>query len=788
MKKYIILTVLSVIGFTVSTFSQTTNYILSGTVSSSKGKPIKQARVYAQGMGQAVYSNNKGKYSLKLPSNKKCKITVSHTGYKPLFYSIILNKNEVRNFVIEQDTLALVAVVVYGKSDNRIIKEGSFSANSIDIKQQSATISNLSSIVGRSSGVNIRQDGSVGGSFDMSVNGLSGNSVRYFIDGIPISAMGASINLENIPVNTVNRVEIYKGVVPTHLGADALGGAVNIITTNKKNNYIDASYGFGSFNTHKINLTAKYVFGKSDIIIQPTFGYIYSKNNYTVKDVEVWNDNVAKFVKADRKRFHNDYLSIIGQVDVGIRDKKWTDAFFISTSYTKTNKKLQTGSTQKVVYGNAERNSNNYRLAARYVKNNFLFKNLKAKLLLSYTLNNSVTIDTAYRKYDWNGDYINSSRNEITGREKSYRHYERPLLIGRANLNYIINAHHNLNFNYLLSRLSNRRYDDFDSNFEETKDVFAKHIFGLSYRQRFFNSRLINTFFVKDYLSHLEVKQLDLYWITGSKENQGSMYTNKWGYGAGSRFKFYEALFVKASYEHSMHLPLARELLGNGTTIYPNFALQPETSNNFNIGLLGNINSGNLHRFTYEGNFFLRNTKNYIMLVLSEAEGLSQYKNVSNVDIKGVEADISYTFANKFKIQTNASYLDERSKTKYQLNGKPDITYNNRMPNRPWLYANASIEYMFDDIILRNSKLKLTYDFQYVHQFYLTWESYGSLRSKSTIPSQYVSNVGASYAIKNNKYSVSAECSNIFNSTVYDNYMMQKPGRAFFVKFKVIVD
>ena len=54
------------------------------------------------------------------------------------------------------------------------------------------------------------------------------------------------------------------------------------------------------------------------------------------------------------------------------------------------------------------------------------------------------------------------------------------------------------------------------------------------------------------------------------------------GYGAGLRYTIVEPLSIKVSYEHSVRLPIARELLGNGTTIYANVALKPENSNNFN--------------------------------------------------------------------------------------------------------------------------------------------------------------------------------------------------------------
>jgi len=70
------------------------------------------------------------------------------------------------------------------------------------------------------------------------LNGFSGNQVRFFLDGVPMDNFGSSFQINNIPINFAERVEVYKGVVPIWLGSDALGGAVNIITGNKYRNYI----------------------------------------------------------------------------------------------------------------------------------------------------------------------------------------------------------------------------------------------------------------------------------------------------------------------------------------------------------------------------------------------------------------------------------------------------------------------------------------------------------------------------------------------------------------------
>lgn len=139
----------------------------------------------------------------------------------------------------------------------------------------------------------------------------------------------------------------------------------------------------------------------------------------------------------------------------------------------------------------------------------------------------------------------------------------------------------------MLNRTGNNRYDEIDADFESTNDVLSKHVLGLSYSQSFFNEKMENIFFIKDYVNHLNIRQNDLPSITGSDIVKGSQTKNYWGYGIGSRFSILDPFSIKFSYEHSVRLPIARELLGNGTTIYANVTLKPESSDNINLGIFG---------------------------------------------------------------------------------------------------------------------------------------------------------------------------------------------------------
>lgn len=684
-----------------------------------------------------------------------------------------------------KDSVILDNVTITGKSKTQRLREGALAVNAIDVRSIVSSISSLNGIIDRTAGVKLREEGGVGSDFDLSINGMSGNSVRYFIDGVPLDTKGSGVTLTNLPVNLIDHIEIYKGVVPTWLSSDALGGAVNIVTNRKKVNYLDASYGIGSYHTHKGDLNAQYVF-KNGLTIRPTFGVNYSKNDYMMHGVEVWNEESREYIAADRRRFHDDYLSALGLVEVGFTDKWWADEFFVSVSYNKVEKEVQTGQIQTKVVGEAERRSEAWSLSANYQKRDFLLKNLTASLSLSHTWDHAQTIDTVYRKYDWNGDFIKSSRNEITGRARTLRHYKRPLTIGRADIRYRFNDMHLLNLSYALNRTGNDRWDDVDKSFEAANDVLAKHIIGLSYNQTLFGGILNNTFFLKDYVNHLDINQTDIPTVTGSREVQGSSTSNDLGGGIGIKVQPIEPLALKASYEHSVRLPLARELLGNGTTIYANVALEPEKSENFNIGLFGTLRH-NDHTLSYEVNGFLRYVDNYIQPQVSEKEGMMQYVNVPAVHIKGVEGELRYDWQQRLQIVGNVTWQDARDRQEFKSDGKPSVTFNNHVPNRPWFYASAEARYQFRNLLAKHDRLQLGIDYQWVHWFFLSWEGYGALETKARIPEKNIFGAQATYSWLNERYSLALTCENLFDRTIYDNYKLQKPGRTLFAKFRVLI-
>lgn len=90
--------------------------------------------------------------------------------------------------------------------------------------------------------LNIRfaQDRATGGS-DINMLGLPGQNVKILIDGVPmVGRQGTSneININQVEVNSIDRIEIIEGPMSVIYGADALAGVINIITKKPKRNQI----------------------------------------------------------------------------------------------------------------------------------------------------------------------------------------------------------------------------------------------------------------------------------------------------------------------------------------------------------------------------------------------------------------------------------------------------------------------------------------------------------------------------------------------------------------------
>ncbi len=98
------------------------------------------------------------------------------------------------------------------------------------IQQQGAA--KLQDVLSNELNIRFSQDIATGGS-DITMLGLKGQNVKILVDGLPlVGRQGTSneININQVDVNSIERIEIVEGPMSVIYGADALAGVINIIT------------------------------------------------------------------------------------------------------------------------------------------------------------------------------------------------------------------------------------------------------------------------------------------------------------------------------------------------------------------------------------------------------------------------------------------------------------------------------------------------------------------------------------------------------------------------------
>ena len=183
--------------------------------------------------------------------------------------------------ILEEDVSELDNVFIVAKNEAQLLREQAFEVDVFETKNIKNTSVDVNAVLNTVPGVVVRESGGLGAPFSFTLNGFSGNQVRFFLDGIPQDNLGTALTFNNFPATLIDRVEVYKGVVPIYLGADALGGAINVVTSQNKKSFLDVSYDTGSFNTHRATLNGGY-YGKKGFVTRIISFFNYSDNDYTI--------------------------------------------------------------------------------------------------------------------------------------------------------------------------------------------------------------------------------------------------------------------------------------------------------------------------------------------------------------------------------------------------------------------------------------------------------------------------------------------------------------------------
>lgn len=755
---------------------------LSGKIITESGEPLEGAFIFIKNTPIYETSDKDGQYRLQLDPGEY-QLSTSMMGYDEQTHEVKIEAQKKQNFnFILKTNSVLDEVILSVKTKLQEVQESSYNVVALDASKLHNTNLDVSETLDRVSGVKVRRDGGMGSDYNVMLNGFTGKHVKFFIDGVPMEGFNAAFQLNNIPVNMAKRIEVYKGVVPISFGSDALGGAINIVTTDGgKQNFLDASYSYGSFNTHKSFVRGAYT-APSGFTARLTAYQNYSDNNYKV-DADIVDLENHQFTGDIRRvrRFHDRYRNFTLGGKIGVVNKSYADELLLGFNFSDVYDEIQNPAYMKIAFGEKYTTAQSVMPSLSYRKRNLFVDHLDVTLSANYSAGNARNIDDSYRRYNWLGEYIlTDAPGEFNYSKNHFKDHNASV---NTSISYLLNYNHRFTLNNVLNSFWRKNRDEAEPKPEDKYPTETlKNILALGYQFQP-TDRWSFSAFGKQYYN-LVKRYADP--NAGNNYQHMSKSTEDLGYGVATSYFLTEDLQIKGSYEKAFRVPTGRELFGAGNDFdLGNPDLKSESSDNLNLGLSYSWKLAKDQQLDVESSFIYRDIRDFIRMVPDPSNGVLKPGNEALVKNRGIDLGLNYLYKKLFSLEASMAYQNMRNKLKYR-EGKEVVStiYNDRIPNMPYLYGNTSLNFYFDNVFKNRDHLGLSYNLMYIHEFDYGYESYGGRK----IPSQLSHDFSLDYSFKDGRYTISLAARNILDEKLYDNFSLEKPGRSFSVKFRYFLN
>ena len=762
--------------FSLSISAQNTAELIGTVTDKVTHQPLIGADVYIKELNKGVSTDARGQYRLKHLPEGNYTVWFSFLGYQT-FGKKISVKGQMRSDVsLKEQAEEISGVTVSGKSIAHQKKEQSMPVTVIDMSNLRGTVSSVQDILLKTVGITLRSSGGVGSSSRISVRGLEGKRIGFFIDELPLGEQTDYIDINDIPIDMIDRIEIYKGVVPARFGGSSLGGAINIVIREYPDKYADLSYGYESYNTHKAQGVFKRNLKQRGLVFGIGGGYTSSDNNYTFD---------SPFQEGLRiTRNHDKYRKLI--IGGSFKAKKWWfDEVELEPVFVKTYKEIQ-----GIEYDIREAHSQSLMtgLSNKLEKDNFLTEGLNLDMFNGLVITKMNFIDKATRRYEWDGSsYPTPSRY---GGEAGYNYPsdsddKKLTFINKTNLEYILTERHSLNINSVFSMANGTPKDDLKTlslgkqvNFDSQ---MRSWISGLTYDFRTLNDVFLNSLTVRHYMYTMHTQMAPLF-VPGKYDVD----VNKSDFGVNNamRYRFLPSLMGKLSAGYEVRIPSETELLGDGIAVIPSPDLLPERNLSANLGLLFDLTGKHPTNAQIEMNFFYM----YLQDMIRYTAGLigAQYQNFGEMRTLGVEFEAKADVLPSLYLYGNTTYQDLRDTRAYEPESTvPNPTKNKRMPNIPYLMANAGLEFHRENLFGGTGQnTRLFADVAFVEEYYYDFEM--TQLQKRRIPRSTTIDIGFEHSFLNNKVFLSGKVRNITNEKTLSEFNRPLMGINGGVKLRVI--
>lgn len=756
---------------------------IEGSVKTAPNKTaLAGVNVTVEGTNLGTLTDESGHYELSGLPEGESGVIFSFIGMKTARHRITLHPGESKTLdvLLQTDKVVLAGVEVVGigeRQEIREVKQQGVPVTVIDGKMLAGRGTSLNEVLNHQTGVKLRQTGGAGSQTKVNVRGLEGNRVQLYMDGYALNTPDGNFSINDIPLQFIDRIEIYKGIVPPEFGGDGLGSAINVVTIDADKDFYDASYKIQSYGVHEGAATVRHYFDKIRTAMTLFLGGSYAKNDYTivspfVEDLEIVRDHdkLKMLDFAVSLDFLNGYFDKAELELLGYLNSKEIQGIETNIRHAFTRGKTFGGNTH-------------------LEKRGFLTKNLDLKFNAAYLFINSGLVDTSSYIYDFYGnERPNTSKGELGTIPNLSDDYAHDI---RYNLN--------LKYNLIPGKMSINLNNDFrfvtqEANDPEAGSFLKKDVSGLnanitgmisslSLQNKWFGGKLTSVLTGRHYYYRLNGETVDLtYPGSGDTPVKTNRSGNYFGYSLALKYNLPRHWYLKAALEHNYRIPRYEEVLGDRMTIMTSPYLEPEMANNYNIGVMYDLFYNNESRLQFESNTYIMSVEN--MMYMIAQFNYYKYQNLGKALLYGVDTEVKWDINRYWFVSLNGTWQKSLDNSKYVFGTQtPSQTYKMQLPHIPILFFNWMVDYRKDNLFGgKGQYTRIYYEGGYTAKYYYGYEL--SKNQDYRIPANCIHTMGIEYGILNRKIILGVECHNLFDTPEMTNFNYPLAGRTFSAKIR----
>jgi len=676
---------------------------------------------------------------------------------------------------------APIEVIVRARSRAESIEREPAAVRVVELEGARQRTADTGEVLARTEGVTVRRAGGLGSSASVGIRGFSDARVRAFADGVPLELSGFTFGLANVPIDLFDRIEIHRGIVPLRLGADALGGAIELVSLPVRSGaHGAASYEVGAFDTHRLTLSVSQRDAEAGYYARARGFADFAQNDYPMVVDAADDEGRVRLTRVYRR--HDGYRGLGLITEVGVRDLPWADQLELRTTFADHDKELPHNLLATVPYGEAafERRA----IASQLRHALELSDAVRSEVILGYASARTELHDLGRCRYDWAGEClaILPQRGELLA-EAIEQHVQDHGAFGRAQLAWMAHPAHTLRFTVAPSFTTRTGANVAipEGGFDPLRGrrEVARAVVGAEHELKVLGGDLVHLALLKVYGQSTRADEL----LPNGRVRDLSVAIERASVGSALRYAIADPLYAKAAYEYATRLPEVSELFGDGALVAENLHLEPELSHNLNASLVLERSTNASLSIEASASAFASFARD--MIVLLSSDSYARHDNVLDARVLGIEGAIRAGVLDELlSLSVNGTYQDARNTS---AGGAFEGFRGDRLPNRLYLFGTLELEAQWRGAFTPDDALIAAVVSRYTHAFYRGWESAGDAGSKLVVPEQLVHDLTLGYRTERaaTRFGAFIELHNLGDVRVLDHYGMPRPGRAAYAKVSV---